>query len=328
MPAEQSPHLVIPFASCSGEAWLQAMKSMPKASTANLGKLLQGMKLVHTDEGEAFSLSAPHERVLARAHGLVAGGSALVDGLIPWAAAQAAKTLGASATSGRAWAFITPCHWAMGREHATLTDPSALALTSAESQILMAAMQPYFATEGITLHYAEPYCWLAEAELFRQLATASLDRVLGRNVDTWLPGAKTAPSLRRLQNEMQMLLYTHPLNDERTAHRQLSVNSFWLSGTGALGQPLAATPEHLNAPRTLAQAAFTDDWAAYASAWTELDAGKIAQLLAQQRKGQTVRLSLCGESNALTFKTAPRSFFAQISSFLAPQPAINVLEQL
>jgi hypothetical protein len=37
--------------------------------------------------------------------------------------------------------------------------------------------------------------------------------------------------MKLLQNEMQMLLYTHALNDERAARRQLPVNSFWLSGT-------------------------------------------------------------------------------------------------
>lgn len=321
MPTAQSPHLVVPFAACTGEAWLQAMKALPAGSLKNLGKLLQGMKLVETSAGEALSLSTPHERALGK--GLTATNP--VDGLIPWAALEAAGTHG---PNNKAWAFITPCHWAMGREHATLTDPAALGLTPDESRTLLAAMQPYFETEGITLHYAAPERWLAEGELFRQLPTASLDRVLGRNVDTWLPGAKTAPSLRRLQNEMQMLLYTHPLNDERGAKRQLPVNSFWISGTGALDKPAAAPPHNIMVPRNLAQAAFTDDWNAYAQAWLQLDAGDINKLLAQQNAGETVRLSLCGERNAQTFETAAHSFFSRISSLLAPQPPLTVLEQL
>ncbi len=323
MSAAQSPHLVIPFAACTGEAWLQAMKALPAGSLKNLGKLLQGMKLVETSTGEALSLSTPHERVLARVQGL--GTSELADGLIPWAALEAAGTHGANS---KAWAFITPCHWAMGREHATLTDPAALGLTADESRILLAAMQAYFETEGITLHYAAPERWLAEGELFRQLPTASLDRVLGRNVDTWLPGAKTAPSLRRLQNEMQMLLYTHALNDERGMKRQLPVNSFWISGTGALDKPATASLHNIMVPRSLAQAAFTDDWNAYVQAWGRLDAGEIGKLLARQNAGETVRLSLCGERNAQTFETAVHSLFSRISSLLAPQPPLAVLEQL
>ncbi|MES2401627.1 MAG: hypothetical protein V4573_16680 [Pseudomonadota bacterium] len=316
-----SAHLVVPFAACAGDSWLQAMKSQPAGHLKNLGKLLQGMKLVDTSAGEALSLSTPHERVLAKTMGL----NDTVDGLIPWAALQAADE---GMGTGQAWAFITPCHWTMGREHATMTDPSALGMTPEQSQALLAAMQPYFETEGITLHYAGPDRWLAEGGIFRQLPTASLDRVLGRNVDPWLPGAKTAPSLRRLQNEMQMLLYTHPLNDERSKQRQRPVNSFWISGTGSSSEPTPTPQAPVTVPRTLAQAAFNDDWTAYAQAWSQLDAGDIAKLLAEQNAGQTVRLSLCGERSAQTFETALQGFFSRISNLLSPASPLAVLEQL
>ncbi len=343
------PQLVVPFAACTGDNWLAAMKSLPAGSLKNLGKLLQGMKLVDTSAGEALSLSTPHERVLAKALNL----NDKIDGLIPWAALQAFDNgMGA----GKAWAFITPCHWSMGREHATMTDPAALGMTPEQSQTLLAAMQPYFETEGITLHYTAPDRWLAEGEIFRHLATASLDRVLGRNVDPWLPGAKTgdgrragppqaspAPSggsvvreatsvgamtLRRLQNEMQMLLYTHPLNDDRGEQRLRPINSFWISGTSALSESVPTPQAPVLVPRTLAQAAFTDDWTAYAQAWTQLDEGEIANLLTQQNQGQTVRLSLCGESNAQTFETAQQGFFSRISNLLSPASPLAVLEQL
>ena len=38
------------------------------------------------------------------------------------------------------------------------------------------------------------------------------------------------------------------------------MNSFWLSGTGALNLPVPAQTNHISLPRSLAQAAFTDDW--------------------------------------------------------------------
>ena len=314
------PHLVIPFAACAGPAWTSAMKILPPGSFQHLGKLLQGMKLVQTHTGDAHSLSPPHERVLAAALGLPTA----PDGLIPWAALAAHQ---AGMPPGKAWAFVTPCHWAMGREHATLTDPAGLALTADEAHTLHAAMQPYFGTEGITLHPTTPGRWLAEGEVFRTLPTASLDRVLGRNVDAWLPDKTTAASLRRLQNEMQMLLYTHPLNDTRSANRQRTVNSFWLSGTSALPATVAA-PEAPTTPRTLAQAVFTDDWAAYAAAWAALDAGEVAQLLARQKAGETVRLTLCGDSHAQTFESAPTGWVQRVARLFSPQPLQSLLEQL
>jgi hypothetical protein len=219
----------------------------------------------------------------------------------------------------------------MGREHATLSDPAALALTGEESRTLLAAMQPYFETDGITLHYAAPGRWLAEGEVFRSLPTASLDRVLGRNVDAWLPPAANARDLRRLQNEMQMLLYTHPLNDVRAARRQLPVNSIWISGTGALPNEalaeLPASPD-ISVPRSLAEAVFADDWAAYAQAWAMLDSGELARLLARQQAGETVRLTLCGERSAQTFETSRPSLPARIKRLFAPLPMLDVLHSL
>jgi len=322
MPAEQTPHLVVPFASCSSAAWRETIKKIPPASLKNLSLLLQRMTLTATDEGNALSLSTPHERVIARCQGLTPVSGGLTDGLIPWAAQLAADT------AGKAWAFITPCHWAMGREHATLTDPSALGVTADESQALLAAMQPYFETDGITLYMSQPGLWLAEGEIFRDLPTASLDRVLGRNVDAWLPGAKTSRSLRRLQNEMQMLLYTHPINDERAASGKRSVNSFWISGTGALAQPASPMPDTPMAPRVLAEAVFADDWSGYADAWAGLDANDLARLLARQRSGGAVRLTLCGESSAQTYESGSRGILARFSNLFAPQPALNMLEKL
>ena len=98
-----------------------------------------------------------------------------------------------------------------------MQDPSALALEPAESQALLEAMRPYFEADGISLVYDRPGRWLACGEIFRGLPTASLDRVIGQAVDAWMPEAPQARALRRLQAEMQMLLYNHPVNDQRPA---------------------------------------------------------------------------------------------------------------
>lgn len=327
MRLDSTPHVLIPFAACSAAAWLPTLEALPPNTFKRLGPLLQGMQLLETDRQNPESLSPPHERALARALGLATFETP--DGLMPWAAQDAATHW--QAGGDKAWAWITPCHWAVRHLHATLTDPAVLELREDESRALLALMQPYFETDGITLHYLTPERWLAEGELFRGLPTASLDRVLARNVDAWLPDAKGAAPLRRLQNEMQMLLYTHPFNDVRDSQRKLPVNSFWISGTGDL--PLhnaeAVTPkEHVSAPRTLAEAVFREDWAAYAQAWATLDAGEIAGLLARQSAGDTVRLTLCGEDSAQTFETHRASPWRRISSLFSPLRTLDVLKQL
>ena len=336
-PTLPPPHLIIPFASCGAEGWRAAMKTLTPEKLRPLARLLQGMVTVHSDSQDATSLSPPHERALARAMTLASDDTP--DGLIPWAAHDAASHL--PALHGKAWAWVTPCHWAMGRLHATLSDPAALALSETESRALLALMQPYFETDGITLHFMTPGRWLAEGELFRQLPTASLDRVMARNVDAWLPEAKdsalnaasaqaiaAAKTMRRLQNEMQMLLYTNPFNDARNDARQLPVNSFWLSGTGVLPEGYRPTALTAIAPRTLASAVFKEDWLGYAQAWEALALGEIEALLTRQRAGEAVRLTLCGDQTAQTFATGRKNLAVKISQFFAPPSLLGLLAQL
>ena len=325
-------HLLLPFAASADDDWLRAMQGLPAQQTRHVARLLQGMRPLAADDAGANALSPPHERALARAQGLVLG--EVADGLIPWAAWERAQS-GDSASSAQAWAWVTPCHWAMGREHATLTDPEALGLTEADSRALMAAMQVYFSEDGITLHYAAPQRWLAAGELFRGLPTASLDRALGRSVDPWLPASTHTGSsaagkkLRRLQNEMQMLMYTHPINEARSAQRLLPVNSIWFSGTGDLPaglKPLSVTPQ-VQAPRGLADAALRGDWPAYAQGWAAVDA--LAQaLLQRQDAGEVLQLTLCGERRAQTFESAPVSWLSRLTRLFPPKPLLGYLESL
>ncbi len=312
-------HLVLPFAACDTEAWWPTVQALPAQALPQLRALLQGMQPVAEVHGDARSLTPPHERLLAEA----LGWHGCADGLLPWAA-EAARQAGHAGKGP--WGWVTLCHWAMGREHATLSDPQALALDEAESRQLMAAMQPFFEEDGIRLHYLQPLRWLAEGEPLAQ-ATASLDRVLGRNVDPWLPSARDARVLRRLQNEMQMLLYTHPVNEARQQQRQLTVNSLWFSGTGALPSAHGtAGPADLLLARSLAGAALADDWKAYAQAWQTIDGTLLKDLLLQQQAGQTVRLSLCGERGSLTLETAPGGLLARLKGLIGKPAWPGVLQ--
>lgn len=310
VPADQASHVVLPFAACESELWRPTLQTLPAQATAHVRALLRDMRVVARDPGELRSLSPPHERLLASHLGLP-----VRDGLLPWAAWQRARQ--DSAPTPGAWGLVTLCHWAMGREHATLSDPDALDLSEDESQALLTAMRPFFESDGIHLHTLSPTRWLAAGPAL-DVPTASLDRVLGRNVDPWLPSAQNARLLRRLQNEMQMLLYTHPVNEVRQQRRQLTVNSLWFSGTGTL--PAAPRPCALHMPRDLAQAALAEDWPGYARAWAQIDATALQALRKKQEAGQTVRLSLCGERGSLTLETAPRGLLGRLQQ-LTRRPA-------
>ena len=299
-------HLLIPFAACSADACQQALQTLP---LPNLAALLQRLSPTQLDAGDDFALSLPHERALARALGLPAD-----NGLIPWAARDVLKNGGQPGAA--AWAFITPCHWRLATDHFLMDDPDLLQIEEQESKELMGAMAGFFAEDGIHLHYASPRCWWAEGEVFRGLPSASLDRVRGRSLDIWMPEGEQGRPLRRLQSEMQMLLYTHPVNDAREARGMAPVNAFWVSGTGAWpeGARSGMFPADLHMPQHLSPAALRADWPAWAQAWQQLDATACADLLAHLQQHGQGTLTLCGERSAQRFEAKPRGLAAKFAS--------------
>lgn len=313
---ENTIHLLIPFASVSSP---DAAELLYGLKLPNLQQLLAQLTLVHSDTGADDSFSPPHERALARLQGLP-----VVDGGIPWAA-QRALALGLQGAMALPWGFVTLCHGVLGTGSMTLTNPDELLVSEAESRQLLADMQPYFADDGFTLHYMAdlPSTWLVSAEALSNVhvQAASLDRVLstgaGYDMAHWqvrgVQGkSQNASTLRRLQNEMQMLLYAHPLNDARKRYSLDAINSIWLHGTGALVSSYQKPSTHVTMPRSLADAAFREDWEVWASAWQQLDSGVCADLLKRVHGGQAVTLTLCGERGALTYEMRSKSAMTKL----------------
>ena len=272
------------------------------------------------------TLTPPHERAWAQALGW-----SVTDGALPWAARAAAERglVASSATDG--WAFISLCNWHVSNGQVTLGDPADLRIDQATDATLFNAMHSFFAEDGIALHPYKPGQWLAQSPLLVDLPTASVDRVIGRNIDPWLVGSHVAADalspaaqlLRRLQNEMQMLLYTHPMNEGRG----LTINSFWVHGTGALpahvnGQPKNQEPAVIP---TLRQSALQQDFMGWLDARQHVDAHVIAPMLARVAAGKLQRLVLCGEHEFHVYDSATPSLWQRLRTHFAPTSLDTVL---
>lgn len=301
-------HLILPFAASLSEPCQQALPRLDDARQwphlhQLLGRLSQATRL----DGDEYALSLPHERLLAQP----LGWGDLPDGTLPWAAWQA-QASGIAVQPGQAWGLLTPCHWLMGRETLTLIDPDELQLNEPDARTLLDVLRPWFEEEGWTLAYATPTRWYAAHPSLGSLPTASLDRVIGRNPDVWMPDHPQARLIKRLQNEVQMLMYEHPLNEARQAAGRLSVNSFWLSGTGALPGAAAPTaPSHQRLITDLRAPLLASNLADWIATWQTLDATILKEACAALDAGQTVHLSLCGERSAVTLNAPVASSLAQ-----------------
>jgi len=245
-------------------------------------------------------------------------------GTWPWAALSAPLAPAPHVASQSAWAFIRLCHWQVGNGQFTLLDPGPI--TQEESDALMASMRTYFKEDGITLQAHEPGRWLAQSSLFDGLASASAERVMGLPIEPWLLGAhlpSLSPAirtLRRLQNEMQMLLYQHPVNDAR----RTPINSIWIEGCGQLGgdcpapMPNAASAILLD---DLREPWLLRDAAAWARAWQRLDAEVMPTLLSPAG----ARIAWCGPRQARWWIHQPPSVWQRLQRVLRPVQLNEVL---
>ena len=305
-------------------AFVQALAGL---HLPHLTRLLARSHVQRSPEHPTPRLSTVHEWAQAQSWGWTP-----TDGLLPWAAWHA-QALGLDTLGEQAWAVFTLCHWHVAQGQVILESPARLSVTAAESESLRLAMQAYCAQDGITLHPLFPGQWLAASDLFRGLPTASVDRVVGQAVeDGWVgaglnPPSPAAQHLRRLQNEMQMLFYTHACNETRP----IAINSFWISGTGDLaaanarGGPLATAARAAAAPaavsptlvggaqapawqhpavQRLHQAAHMRHVAAWVDAWQAVD----DQLLAPLAATPTAELVLCGARHACVVQCQPSAW--------------------
>lgn len=312
-------HLLIAYAATQAPSCQQALSGL---SLPHLEALLEqltpvadtkvDMQTGSNSDGES-SYAPPHERAWAQVLGLPCVAT-------PWAAWYSQNhSQGPSPTPPPlACAYITPCHWQAGADQILMHPPQVLGLQESESRQFLALIAPWLEEDGITLSYLNPLCWLAQGQVFEGLHCASLDRVQGRDVRHWMPqGTPQQQRLwQRLHSEMQMLLYDQPLNDARTARGLPAVNAFWVHGAGAwTASALGNTANIANIANTantantaflcwdLRASALREDGAAWADAWRRLDAGLLAQLA----QHPPLRLTLCGEQHARTWRLAPRS---------------------
>jgi len=300
-------HLIIPYAASHAftgpEVWVDFQ--LPHLKTL-LGRLQHQQTL--QDTATDMALHMPHERLRAQTLGWSHDAQAL-----PWAAWQTSQNplnppQSPNSPTGHIHhmpqAWMTPCHWQIGMDQVVMANPEHLHLSDEESQQLLQTMQAFLLEDGLSVTWQSALQWHVQGAMLTDLPTVSLDRVIGQNVKHWMPDHPATRPFQRLQSEMQMLLYNHPVNDAREARRQHTVNAFWLHGAGVLPVDVTQPVQAVNMPDTLRASALQGDVPAWRQAWQHLDATAVADALKHLETTGQVTLSLCSEHTAHTF-TAP-----------------------
>jgi hypothetical protein len=329
-------HFLVPFAL---PATRDAASSLHTLDTPALEKLLARARLVERVAGEDFQRTLPHERWLARRFGAAPGNAADEAPLAPY------MLLADGGDPGDlTWACVEPVHVEIARDHLVLVDPAALSLDEGDAAALLAVARPLIEELGVRLDAPNPVRWYLSSEQFRDLAGAAPLRASGRNIEIWLPHeAHTGERSRiwmKLQNEVQMGWFEHPVNEAREARGLPTVNSIWFHAQGrlkpverafdcvlsdspaALGlaraagadaceQPLAfgALPASPGNATLVELSALTtpfieQDWARWHATLGTLERDWFAPALAALARGElaSLELTLCGDTSSVTLR--------------------------
>jgi hypothetical protein len=106
---------------------------------------------------------------------------------------------------------------------------------AAESTALLSTLNAHFAKVGVRFEASDPTHWLVGAATIQALSTLPPEFAVGKPLLGHLPEGSDGGRWRSWQNEMQMLLFEHPVNVAREAAGRAVVNSVWLWGGGAPG---------------------------------------------------------------------------------------------
>lgn len=128
------------------------------------------------------------------------------------------------------WLRADPVHVRIERDQLILhqTEP-----TEEEADLLCNALASHFGNE-FSPQPLRPDAWFVSLPHTPQLATTPLSLAAGRHIEPLLPLGGDAMKWRKLLNEVQMLLFHHPVNQVREQRGEPAINSVWVWGGGCL----------------------------------------------------------------------------------------------
>jgi hypothetical protein len=142
-----------------------------------------------------------------------------------------------------------PVHLAADRDRGLIVQTiDDLATDDAEALVRM--LDRHFAGDDLRFEAVRPDAWFARRRQPASIATTPPDAAQGRNPMASMPSGPDSGAWKRWQNEIEMMLYDHPVNRAREARGALPVNAVWFSGGGRLVDVAMPPPAFVTAPQS------------------------------------------------------------------------------
>jgi len=141
------------------------------------------------------------------------------------------------------WLRADPVNLVADRDRLVMLPLNLLDIQMHEAQALAERINGTYETDGIRLETQEPSRWYLKLPDSPICRTRDPGDIAGGPVLDYMPDGPDAARVRRLMNEIQMLLHEHPVNQAREAAGMPLINSVWLWGGGRLPDALTRAPK-------------------------------------------------------------------------------------
>jgi hypothetical protein len=129
------------------------------------------------------------------------------------------------------WMYALPVNMQLGRDSYFLTDPASISISEQESEALIESLNTHFVELGFKF-YLHNNVWYLGLDKKPEITTTNIEDVKNQDIADHLPQGNGALEWNKLQNEIQMLLFSHSVNQTREAQGQPVINSLWCYGLG------------------------------------------------------------------------------------------------
>ena len=112
--------------------------------------------------------------------------------------------------------------------------PSELNLDLEEAEALADSINQHFAEDGWNIDVVDGKRWYLKLDEHADIQTTAAWRVVGKDVFNLMPVGNNSRQWHSWLMELQMLLFSHPVNQARVAQGMAAVSGLWLWGGGGL----------------------------------------------------------------------------------------------
>ncbi|MGC2049242.1 MAG: hypothetical protein WA635_11610 [Gallionella sp.] len=156
-----------------------------------------------------------------------------------------------------------------------------------EAAQFCASLNDYFSGQGMEFFAPHPQRWYVRLDALPRIRTTPLSGVLGGNMRGALPTGEDAARWHQVFNEVQMVLFAHPLNQAREARNEPMINSVWFWGVGGSSVPSLNNDHTYVSSDEILVEMFAAAAGVPFAAWSEQWDDSLSLTLSQRERGRS-----------------------------------------